>query len=83
VLASPRAIQEMRGGRQFEFHRVDPKDPDIEYLRAYYGLSADFPYEQLICQNMQMNKLYFVSKQVSDFLYADPSHQLSLIHLGI
>ena len=41
---SPLTIQEMKDGRLFEFHRVERKDPDIEYIAAYYGLSNDFPY---------------------------------------
>jgi len=73
----------MTDGKQFAFYRVDKNDPDVEYLKAYYGLSDDFPFEQLICQNQEMNKLYFISKEVSDFLYSDPSRSLNLINIGV
>ena len=66
-------IQEHKNGRQFEFHRVDKCDPDIEYLTAYFGLE-NFPYDQLVCQNPEMKKLFFISEQVSNFLYSDPKH---------
>lgn len=44
-----RVVQELGGGRKFAFLRVDPLDPDIQYIKAYYGLSEDFPLDQLIC----------------------------------
>jgi hypothetical protein len=34
----------MKGkNKSFEFVRCDPKDPDIEFILAYYGLGKDFP----------------------------------------
>jgi len=56
--------------KAFRFLRCDPNDPDIEYLKAYFGLE-NFPVEQLICQDEQMKKIFFVSKEISDYLYTD------------
>ena len=64
-------IQEKSRKHTFEFTRCDPKDPDIEYLKAYYGLGENFPVDQLITQSDEMKKLYFISPEVSKFLYAD------------
>jgi len=67
----PRVIQELGGGKKLAFQRVDPQDPDIQYIKAYYGLSDDFPMDQLICQNEEMKKISFISKSLSDYLYAN------------
>lgn len=40
-----RIIQEIGGDKEFSFQRCDPQDPDIVYLKAYYGLADDFPYD--------------------------------------
>ena len=52
--------------------RADPNDPDMQFLKAYYGLE-DFPYEQFICQTLEMKKIFYISKTLSDYLYSDPS----------
>ena len=65
------SIIQMKGkNKAFEFVRCDPKDPDIEFIQAFYGLE-NFPVEQLITQSSEMNKLYYIQKEVSDYLYAD------------
>ena len=77
-------IQEKSRKHTFEFTRCDPKDPDIEYLKAYYGLGDDFPVDQLITQSDEMKKLYFISPEVSKFLYADSGrHQLNIVNMGV
>ena len=48
-LEKTRVIQELSGAKKFAFLRADPQDPDIQYIKAYYGLSDDFPLDQLIC----------------------------------
>ena len=77
-------IQKKSRERNFEFLRCDAQDPDIQYLQAYYGLSASFPVDQLITQSDDMKKLYFISPQLSKFLYADAnSHHLNIINMGV
>ena len=39
----PLEIQRKDNLHSFAFTRCESRDPDIEYLQAYYGLSADFP----------------------------------------
>ena len=62
---------EIQKTKPFTFLRCDPKDPDIEYLKAYFGLNDDFDPRQLICSDPGMNKLSFISRELSDFLYTD------------
>lgn len=62
--------------------RCDPKDPDIEFIQTYYGLSKDFPLEQIFTFSEGMNKLFLLNKGLSDFLYADQSKQINLIAGG-
>lgn len=74
----------MTDGKQFAFQRCDPNDPDLQFIKAYYGLGDTFPTEQLICSSSEMKKVYYISKEVSDYLYTDASkHQLSILHLGV
>jgi len=69
--------------KAFKFLRCSPTDPDIEYLKAYFGL-VNFPVEQLICQDEHMKKIFFVSKELSDYLYTDCfKNQMNLINLGV
>lgn len=64
--------------------RADRNDADVYYLRAYYGLSEKFPYEQLVCSDQHMKKIYFISREMSDFLYSDCfKNQLNIINLGV
>uniref|UniRef100_A0A7S3J873 SAM-dependent MTase RsmB/NOP-type domain-containing protein n=1 Tax=Euplotes harpa TaxID=151035 RepID=A0A7S3J873_9SPIT len=62
--------------------RCDPKDPDIEFIVTYYGLSKDFPVDQIFTYSETMNKLVVVNRGLSDVLYADQNKQLSLIAAG-
>jgi hypothetical protein len=76
-------IQQLGKGKKFAFLRVDPKDPDIEYIKAYYGLPGDFPMDQLICQNQEMKKIYYISKSLSDYLYTNVDQSLNIINIGV
>ena len=63
--------------------RIDPRDPDMLYLKAYFGLADSFPLDQLVTHNHEMNKIFFLSKAASDLLNSDKKlHQLNLINLG-
>jgi hypothetical protein len=63
--------------------RADAKDPDIEFIKSYYGLTDDFPIDQLISNDGHLKKISFISKEVSDFLYTDVfRHELNLVSLG-
>ena len=57
--------------KAFQFIRGDDNDPDIQYLKAYFGLKDDFPTAQLVCHDQHMKKVYFISKEASDYLYTD------------
>ena len=47
-------------------------------------MTDNFPVEQLVTQSSEMKKLYFISPQMSDFLYSDVnSHQLNIINMGV
>lgn len=43
-----RIIQKKNKMSNNNFMRCDPKDPDIEYICAYYGISEQFPLDQLV-----------------------------------
>ena len=62
--------------------RCDPKDPDIEYIKTYYGLTDDFPLDQIFTFSENMNKLLLVNRGLSDFFYADKNKQINLIAAG-
>ena len=47
----PLSIQDDKQKPDFKFYRCDKKDPDCEYILAYYGLGAGIPTEQLITQS--------------------------------
>ena len=70
-------------GRAFQFLRCDENDADIYYIKAYFGLKDSFPMKQLVCQDAHMKKVYFISKELSDYIYNDPNHDLNLINLGV
>lgn len=47
-------------------------------------MDDNFPTEQLISNDEHFKKIYFISKEVSDFLYTDVfRHDLNLINLGV
>ena len=53
-------------------------------MKAYYGLGDSFPYDQLVCQNTEMKKIFYISKEVSDYLYCDAAkHELNIIDIGV
>lgn len=81
----PLQIQKKSRNCSFEFTRCDPTDPDIEYIKSYYGLGENFPVDQLITQSDDMNKLFFISEQVSHYLYADngANKNLVIINMGV
>lgn len=82
--ASKGVIQELSADKASEFLRADPDDPDVQYIKAYYGLSDDFPTDQLISHNREMKKVYFISKEVSEYLYRDAqNHRLNIVSLGV
>jgi hypothetical protein len=62
--------------------RCDPSDPDIEFISTYYGLSDDFPFNQIFTYSDSMNKLMIINKGLSDLFYADTNKQLNLIAAG-
>ena len=62
--------------------RWDPNDPDIEYIKTYYGISEDFPFDQIFTYSDTMAKLMLINKGLSDVLYADQNKQLNLIAAG-
>ena len=62
--------------------RCDPNDPDIEFIKTYYGLSDDFPLDQIFTFSPNMNKLLLINKGLSDYFYGDKSKQINLIAAG-
>ena len=77
----PLTIQE---GRTFSFVRCDSKDPDYQYLKSYYGLTDNFDSLQLISGDAAMNKISFISKEMSEYLYTDVEcKKLSLLNIGV
>ena len=62
--------------------RWDPKDPDIEFIATYYGLTQDFPLDQIFTYSPTMNKLMVINRGLSDMLYGDQEKQLSLVAAG-
>ena len=64
--------------------RCSPQDPDYQYLKSYYGLSDEFDSHQLVCQDASMNKITFISKQLSDYLFTDSMcHKLAILNMGV
>ena len=62
--------------------RCDPTDPDIEFITTYYGLTKDFPVDQIFTYSSTMNKLMVINRGLSDVLYADQEKQLNLVAAG-
>jgi len=80
----PMDIQKLSQAKAFQFMRCDPEDPDVQYLKAYYGLKPEFPTEQLVCQDANMKKVTFVSKELSDYLYSDcRKNSVNIINMGV
>lgn len=42
-VALPSDIQTATGAKAFDFIRGDDNDPDVQYLKAYFGLGDSFP----------------------------------------
>ncbi|CAG8711796.1 13539_t:CDS:10, partial [Racocetra persica] len=73
--------------RAFEepFIFLDPDYADISNIREYYGLSHEFPTDQLLVRSVnERNKiLYFVSEPVKRVLQAPDCHRLRVVNSGI
>lgn len=77
-------IQDFGKTKAFSFVRANNDDPDIQFIKSYYGLGDDFPTEQLISSDEHFKKVHFITKEVSDFLYTDCfKHEMNLINLGV
>lgn len=64
--------------------RCDPADADIYYIKAYFGIKDTFPFKQLITQDPSFRKIYFISNEVSEFLYTDAfKNNLNIINIGV
>ncbi|CAG8648449.1 8027_t:CDS:10, partial [Cetraspora pellucida] len=64
---------------------LDPDYSDISKIREYYGLSHEFPTDQLLVRSVnERNKiLYFVSESVKRVLQAPDCHRLRVVNSGI
>ncbi|CAG8725087.1 25180_t:CDS:2, partial [Dentiscutata erythropus] len=64
---------------------LDPDDAVISQIREYYGLSHEFPTDQLLVRSVnERNKiLYFVSEPVKRVLQAPDCHRLRVVNSGI
>ena len=58
----PLEIQKLTPLKAFQFIRGDDSDADIQYLKAYFGLTDAFPTAQLVAADQHMKKIYFISK---------------------
>jgi hypothetical protein len=77
----PLSIQDKK---TFNYVRCDPTDPDYQYLKSYFGLTDAFDSRQLVSQDSSMNKIGFISKELSEYLYTDAyANRLSIINLGV
>ena len=66
-----------------EINFVSEKPEIVNWLKNYYGITDDFPFEQLVTQSKIDKKINFVSKGVLNFLKADKRNQMTLIACGI
>lgn len=55
----------------------------ISSIKDYYGLSAEFPFEQLVTHSKIQKKLSFVSKGVYNLLKYDNRNQLKIMAVGV
>ncbi|CAG8647233.1 8985_t:CDS:2, partial [Scutellospora calospora] len=64
---------------------LERDDADISLIREYYGLSHEFPTEQLLVRSVnEKNKmLYFVSESVKRVLQAPDCHRLKVVNSGV
>jgi hypothetical protein len=75
-------IQNDERKRDFNFFRCDKNDPDIQYIKAYYGLSK-LNTNQMVTQDpATMNRVYLMNEELSRFLAADVKHEVNIISLG-
>ena len=76
-------IQQDPRKRDFNFFRCDKSDPDVQYIKAYYGL-ANLNENLLITQDPAgMGRVYLIGKELSRFLHADSKRQLNIISIGV
>ena len=55
----------------------------ISSIKDYYGLSSEFPFEQLVTHSKIQKKLSFVSKGVYNLLKHDNRNQLKIMAVGV
>ena len=66
-----------------EINFVNDKPEIVDWIRSYYGITDDFPFDQLVTQSTKDKKINFVSKGVLNLLRADKRNQMNLIACGI
>ena len=66
-----------------EINFISDKPEIVSWLKNYYGITDDFPFEQLVTQSKIDKKINFISKGVLNFLRADKRNQMTLIACGI
>jgi len=60
------------------------KKKDIfSWIKDYYGISNDFPFNQLVTYSIIFKKINFISKGVLNFLDNDVRNHLNLISCGV
>ncbi|CAI2189534.1 443_t:CDS:10 [Funneliformis geosporum] len=64
---------------------LEQNNDDIPLIREFYGLSKDFPVDQLLVrsENEKNKTLYLVSNSVKRVLLATDAHKLRLVNTGI
>jgi hypothetical protein len=76
-------IQHDTRKRDFNFFRCDKTDPDVQYIKAYYGLPT-LNANQMITQDPAgMGRVYLIGKELSRFLHADSERKLNIISMGV
>lgn len=56
---------------------------ELQWVKDYYGLDDEFPFDQLTTQSTVAKKICFVSKGVCELLKADKRNQLKLQNAGV
>ena len=58
-------------------------DETGKWLKDYYGLTDEFPLEQLITQSKKEKKINYISKGVYNFLMSDKRNNLNVMNAGV
>ncbi|KAL0075394.1 S-adenosyl-L-methionine-dependent methyltransferase [Phycomyces blakesleeanus] len=74
------------GIKEAPFDLMKPDNPDIDEIRNFYGIEADFPRDQFLLRSEEVAKnrsIYYISKSVKAVLEAPDIERLHVVNTGV